>query len=101
MYERGRNFALVPLGVRASLELSAGQAQDAIAAYRDLLSLRPVNPASPWVAFARLGLARALRDAGDNAGSQAAYDGLIAWMTDGDEDAPILIAARRERGARK
>jgi tetratricopeptide (TPR) repeat protein len=98
MFERGRNFALVPLGVRASLELSAGRAQDAVAAYRDLLSLRPVTPASPWLTVGRLGLARALRQTEDVAGSRAAYDALIEWMKDADPDAAALVAARRERG---
>ena len=64
-----------------------------------MLELRPVLSLSPWVAYARLGLARALRDAGDAAGSRAAYDALLAPMTTADANAPMLIAARRERAA--
>ena len=98
-FERGRHFGLVPLGVRASIERSAGRAKEAAATFRELLSLHRVLPASPWVASARLGLARALREAGDEGGSRAAYDAVIEWMKQADEDAPILIAARRERAA--
>jgi eukaryotic-like serine/threonine-protein kinase len=96
-FERGRYFRLVPLGVRASLEQSTGHGQAAAAAFAELLRLQWVAPTSPWVAFARLGLARALRDAGDLAGSRAAYDAAVESMKDGDQDAPILVAARRER----
>ncbi len=98
-FERGRYFSLVPLGVRASIERSAGHAEAAAAAYADLLTLRPLASLSPWVAFARLGLARTLREAGDVEGSRAAYDAVIEWMKEADQDAPILIAARRERAA--
>jgi tetratricopeptide (TPR) repeat protein len=98
-FERGRHFGLVPLGVRASVYRSAGRASEAAAAFRDLLSLRQVLPLSPWVAFAQLGLARALREAGDVDGSRAAYDAVIEWMKDADQDAPILVAARSERAA--
>jgi hypothetical protein len=58
-----------------------------------------VLPASPWVAFSRLGLARALRDAGDTAGSLAAYDAVLESLKTADADAPLLVAARRERAA--
>ena len=98
-YERGRYFALVPLGVRASIARSANRSGEAAAAFRDLLGLRPLAALSPWVTYARLGLARALREAGDLAGSRAAYDAAIEWVKDGDKDAPILVAARRERAA--
>ena len=98
-FERGRHFGLVPLGVRASVSRSAGRASEAASAFRDLLGLRQVLPLSPWVAFAQLGLARALRGAGDVDGSRAAYDAVIEWMKDADQDAPILVAARRERAA--
>jgi hypothetical protein len=80
---------------------SAGRTKEAVAAFGDLLSLGQVLPLSPWAAFGRLGLARALREAGDVEGSRAAYDAVIEWMKNADQDAPVLIAARRERGALK
>lgn len=96
-HERSRDFSLGPLGLRASLELSAGHPDRAAARFQDLLTLRPVAPSSPWVAFARIGLARALRDAGRIDESRAAYDAAIAWWKDADADAPLPVAARRER----
>lgn len=98
-FERGRDFALGPMCVRAVLELSTGHSQDAVATFRDLLRLAPVVPTSPWVAYARLGLARALRDSGDAAASRAAYDAVIDGMPQADADAPLLAAARAERAS--
>jgi DNA-binding winged helix-turn-helix (wHTH) protein/tetratricopeptide (TPR) repeat protein len=98
-FERSRDFGLAPLGIRASLELSAGRAQEAAATFQALLDLRPVAATSPWVAFARVGLARARREAGNLEASRAAYDAAIAWMKNADADAPLLVAARRERAA--
>ena len=100
-FERGRYFRLVPMGVRASIQLSAGHPQEAAATFGDLLRLQQVAPMSPWVPYARLSLARALRNAGDLAGSRSAYDAAIEPMKDGDQDAPVLAAARRERAALK
>ncbi len=98
-FERGRYFRLVPLGVRAWVEQAGGRAPEAAAAFAELLGLQQVAPTSPWTAFARLGLARALRDAADPAGSLAAYDAAIEATKDGDQDAAIPMAARRERAA--
>jgi DNA-binding winged helix-turn-helix (wHTH) protein/tetratricopeptide (TPR) repeat protein len=98
-FERGRDWAFSPLGARATIDAAAGRPADAAAVYRQMLELRPVLPLSPWAAYARLGLARALGDGGDTAGSRAAYDGLLASMTTADADAPTLLAARRERAA--
>jgi eukaryotic-like serine/threonine-protein kinase len=98
-FERGRNFGLAPPGTRARILLSAGRPREAATAFRDMLTLRAAFASSPWTTYARLGLARALRSAGDVAGSRAAYDEFIAWTRDGDYDAPVLSAARRERAA--
>jgi eukaryotic-like serine/threonine-protein kinase len=98
-FERGRDFGLAPLGARAVIELSAGRSKEAAAAFKELLDLRTVLPTSPWVAFARLGLARALRDAGDAAGSRAAYGVVLDGTMQADADAPTAAAARRERAA--
>lgn len=98
-FERGAVFGMVPLGTRAWIEEASGRPAEAAAAYRDILSLRAVLPTSPWMTFARLRLARALRDSGDAAASRAAYDAVIEWMKEADQDAPVLVLARRERAA--
>jgi tetratricopeptide (TPR) repeat protein len=98
-FEQGYAFDLAPVGVRAIIEGMAGRPDRAAAAFRDLLRVRGPHVVSRWVPFARLGLARALRDAGDVAGSLAAYDAFLESWKNADADAPLLIAARQERAA--
>lgn len=98
-FARGSDFALAPLGVGALVDMYARRPASAATAFSDLIRLRALDPASPWVAFARLGLARALRDSGDTAGSLTAYDAFLDSWKEADPDAPLLAAARRERKA--
>jgi hypothetical protein len=98
-YARGSDFELVPLGVGALLEVHARRPANAAAAFTDVIRLRAIEPASPWVAFARLGLARALRDSGDTSGSLAAYDDFLRAGREADPGAPLFEAARQERAA--
>ncbi len=96
-FERGSEFQFVPLGVRAIVQRSAGRPADAAAAFEELIRLRALQPASPWVPFARLGLARALQASADVARSVAAYDSFLDSWKVGDPDAPLLQIARQER----
>jgi eukaryotic-like serine/threonine-protein kinase len=98
-FARGSDYALVPLGVSALIDLRGGRPANAAAAFRDLIQLRAIEPSSPWVAFARLELARALREAGDVAGSVAAYDAFLESWKHADPDVALLAVARRERAA--
>jgi tetratricopeptide (TPR) repeat protein len=95
-FERGRDYGLAPLGVRGYIDLAAGHAREAGTSFESLLLLRAVAPTSPWVAFAKLGLARAYREAGDVDGSRKAYRAFIEAMQHADTNAPLLVAARRE-----
>jgi len=96
-FERGRDFGLAPLGVRGWVELAAGRPREAAAAFEDALLIRAAAPTSPWAAFAHVGLARALREAGDAEASRAVYGAVIGAMRQADADAPLIVAARRER----
>jgi hypothetical protein len=98
-FARGSDFALTPLGVGALVDMYAHRPATAAAAFSDLIGLRALEPASPWVAFARLGLARALRDTGNTAGSLKAYDTFLDSWNEADPGAPLLAVARRERAA--
>ncbi len=98
-FARGSDQALVPLGVGALAEMHAHRPAKAVALFRDLTELRAIEPASPWAAFAPLGLARALRESGDVSGSLAAYDAFLESWKEADADAPLLGVARRERAA--
>ena len=98
-FERGGDFRLVPLGARALVHRAARRPLDAVAAFDELIRFRAIDPASPWVAVARLGLARALRESGDTGRSLAAYEAFLDSLKDADPDAPLLAVARRERAA--
>lgn len=98
-FERGRSFGLIPLGVRAIVARMAGRPADAAGAFEALVRLRAIVPWSAWVPYARLGLARALRESGDTTRSVAAYDDFLASWGGADSDAPLLSAVRHERAA--
>jgi DNA-binding winged helix-turn-helix (wHTH) protein/tetratricopeptide (TPR) repeat protein len=98
-FARGSDFGFVPLGVSALVENYAGRPSNAAAAFRDLIQLRAIEPSSPWIAFARLGLARALGKSGDKPASLAAYDAFLESWKEADRAAPLLDVARRERAA--
>ena len=97
-FERGNDFSLVPLGIRAIVCMSAHRPTEAAKAFEELIRLRVLAFGS-WVPVARLGLARALRESGDTARSLAAYDLFLdSWKT-ADSNAPLLKAARQERAS--
>jgi tetratricopeptide (TPR) repeat protein len=98
-YERGSEFTLIPIAARGIVALKTQDGPGAAAAFEEVIRLRSVDPASPWVTYARLGLARALRDCGDAARSAAAYDALLEAWTHADADAPLLKTVRRERAS--
>jgi len=98
-FERGDSFSLIPLGVHAIIERWAGHPKQAASAFERLIDLRTLRPESPWVPFARLSLARTLKESGDTVRSAAAYDAFLESWKDADADAPLLVAARRERAA--
>jgi DNA-binding winged helix-turn-helix (wHTH) protein/tetratricopeptide (TPR) repeat protein len=98
-YERGVLFSLIPIAVRGIVALRTQDPSGAATAFEDVIRLRAVDPSSPWIAYARLGLARALRDSGDAARSAAAYDAFLESWRHADADAPLLKTVRRERAS--
>ncbi len=98
-FERGRNYGFTPIGVRGWIELKSGHAAEAAATFQEIQRLGPAAATNPWVAFSRLGLARALEKAGDRAGSRRAYDAFLGAMPRADAEAPLLRVARAERAA--
>jgi len=71
---------------------------EAAAAFDQVLQL-PALSWGPWLVFARVGLARALRESGDAPRSLAAYDALLEPWKDADRDVPLLKVAQGERRA--
>jgi hypothetical protein len=98
-FESGSQSAPVPLAVRGLVELSRHRPSEAVPPLERLIRMRVLYPASPWVPFARLALARALYESGDTARSAAAYDELLESWKDADRDAPLLKVTRRARAA--
>jgi predicted Zn-dependent protease len=81
--------------LRALAYLAAHQSVDAAAEFQKLVDLER-NSFAVFVPLARLGLARALAQAGDSAKSRAAYEEFFTAWKEADSDIPILVAARQE-----
>jgi DNA-binding winged helix-turn-helix (wHTH) protein/tetratricopeptide (TPR) repeat protein len=98
-YERGLEFSLISLAVRAQLLPRAGRPKEAVEACREFLRLRGVDPASPFLAPIRVTLARALASLGDKAASREAYETFFQSSPAADAGVPLLLAARAEHAA--
>jgi tetratricopeptide (TPR) repeat protein len=95
--ESGTVAGLVPYYLRGEAYAQKGAAADAVAEFEKILAHRGVDPFSPVVSLAHLGIARARAQGGDAAGSRRAYDALLAIWHDADPDLALLRAARDER----
>ena len=98
-YERGSVAALAPLYLRGLAWLQLREPDRAAQQFRVVIEHRGVDPFSPLLPLARLGLARALALAGDKASSRAEYEALLREWSEADPELPVLLAARGELGA--
>ena len=94
--ELGSVAGLVPLYLRAEAFLQRGSSAEAIQQYERILANQGVDPLSPVVALAHLGMARAKARDGDTGGSRRAYEDLFAIWEQADADLPVKLAARAE-----
>jgi len=94
--ERGTVAGLVPFYLRGEALLQKRAYADALRQYALVLEHRGVDPLSPIVALAHLGIARAKAGGGDTAGARQAYDELFTIWKGADADLPALQAARAE-----
>lgn len=94
--ELGTVAGLVPLQLRAEAHLQKRAFREAAAEYERLLQHRGVDPLTPAVPLAHLGIARAKAQLGDADGSRRSYEALFQIWTDADEGLPPLVAARAE-----
>jgi tetratricopeptide (TPR) repeat protein len=81
---------------RAEAYLKAHQPVQAASEYRRILDHPGVDPVSPLLPLAQLGLARAESQAGLVDQSRTDYEKLFDQWKNADPDLPILLAARRE-----
>jgi DNA-binding winged helix-turn-helix (wHTH) protein/tetratricopeptide (TPR) repeat protein len=95
-FEWGVDADFVPSYLRGQAFLKAGSGADAAREFQDIIDRRGVDPTSPLISLARLGLARSFRAAGDPARSRQSYEEFLALWKDADPDLPILQQARSE-----
>jgi len=95
-YELGFCAALAPIHLRGESYLLLGAGVEAAQQFQRIIDHRGSEPFSPFYALANLGLARALRVAGDINVSLQAYRRFLNDWADADPDIPILLTARRE-----
>jgi tetratricopeptide (TPR) repeat protein len=93
-YEFTAGFAVID--ERAKAYQMARQPEKAAIEYRKILDHPGVDPVSPLLPLAWLGLARAESQAGHIEDSKADYNKLFDQWSQADPDLPVLLAARRE-----
>jgi tetratricopeptide (TPR) repeat protein/predicted Ser/Thr protein kinase len=97
--ELGTVAGLVPLYLRAEAFAQRGDLAEAIREYQRVLSNRGVDPFTPVLPLAQLGIARAQARAGNAAASREAYETLFATWKAADADFHLLASARTEHAA--
>ena len=98
-YELGTVAALAPNYLRGLAHLRDRSWREAEREFRTVLDHRGVDPFSPLLPAAQLGLAQALRGAGDSDGSARVYEDLLREWSAADQDLPMLRAALSSRAA--
>jgi serine/threonine protein kinase/tetratricopeptide (TPR) repeat protein len=99
--ELGTVAGLVPFYLRGEAHLMKREYSEAVRQYESILQHRGVDPLSPVVPLAHLGIARAQARSGDRDAARRAYDALFAIWASADADFPPLLAARAEYAALK
>lgn len=95
-YEFGQVADLLPVYIRGRAYLTSNSGADAAREFQKILDHRGVDPLSPYVSLAYLGLARAENLMGKKIDSLKAYEHFLELWKNADSDIPILRMARRE-----
>ena len=99
--ETGTVAGLLPFYLRGEAYRQKQSYTEAARQFELILKHRGVDPMSPIVALAHLGLARARAGAGDAEGARRGYDDLFKIWQNADADFAPLLAARAEYGTLK
>lgn len=99
--ELGTVAGLVPFYLRGEAHLMKREYSEAIRQYEAVLQHRGIDPLSPVVPLAHLGIARAQARSGDKNAARQAYDTLFVMWKAADANFPPLLAARAEYAALK
>jgi len=97
-YELGQVADLLPIYIRARLLRDSGDGVDAVQEFQRLLDHRGIDPTSPLLPLAHLGLARAHRQLSQTSQSCTEYREFLREWKDGDPQ--VLPEARRPGSAR-
>lgn len=95
-YEFGQVADLLPVYIRGQAYLASNSGADAAREFQKMLDHRGVDPLSPYLSLAYLGLARADNLMGKKMDSFKAYEHFLELWKNADSDIPILQVARRE-----
>jgi hypothetical protein len=95
-YEFGQEADLLPVYIRGQAYLTSNSGADAAREFWKMLDHRGVDPLSPYVSLAYLGLARAENLMGKKIDSLKVYEHFLELWKNADSDIPILHVARRE-----
>ena len=99
--ETGTVAGLLPFYLRGEAYRQKQSYTEAVRQFELILKHRGVDPMSPIVALAHLGLARARAGTGDAEGARRGYDDLFKIWQNADADFAPLLAARAEYGTLK
>ena len=100
-YDRGLMTGLMNNYLRGTLYLEQQRGNEAATEFKKIIENPTIEAFSPAHALAYLGLGRAAKISGDNAGALNAYRDFFAMWKDADQDLPVLVAARKEYEALK
>jgi len=89
-------IALYPVWVRAEAYRISNQGSEAAREYQKILDHRGLVQNEAIGALAHLGVARAYALQGETTKARIAYQDFFALWRDGDQDIPVLIAAKSE-----
>lgn len=95
-YEFGQLADLLPVYIRGQAYVTSNSGADAAKEFQKMLDHRGVDPLSPYLSLAYLGLARADNLMGKKIDSLKAYEHFLELWKNADSDIPILQVARRE-----
>ena len=95
-YEFGQEADLLPVYIRGQAYLKSSSGADAAREFQKILDHVGVDPVSPYISLAHLGLARADNLMGEKTKSLKEYEHFFQLWKNADNDIPILQTARRE-----
>ncbi|MHB8525836.1 MAG: tetratricopeptide repeat protein [Candidatus Acidiferrales bacterium] len=95
-YEFGQEADLVPVYIRGQAYLTSHSGADAAREFQKMLDHLGVDPVSPYISLAYLGLARADNLMGEKTNSLKEYEHFFQLWKNADNDIPILQMAHRE-----